>query len=87
MSISKTYHEHRLKTYQKSTLIFLTRKTYPKHNLKTYSQTSLLRTPKGQNQVSTAQRCPYDIGRECVIFGFSGTRRTVRNREVAVRRG
>ena len=43
-----------------------------------YSQTSLLRTPKGQNQVSTLQKCPYYKGRECMIFGFSGTKRTVR---------
>ena len=52
-----------------------------------YSQTSLIRTPKGQNQVSALQRCPYYRGRECMIFGISGTKRTVRNREVSVRRG
>ena len=40
-----------------------------------YSQTSLIRTPKGQNQVSALQRCPYYSGRECMIFG---TKRTVR---------
>ena len=49
-----------------------------------YSQTSLIRTPKGQNQVSALQRCPYYRGRECRIFGISGTKRTVRNREVSV---
>ena len=49
-----------------------------------YSQTSLIRTPKGQNQVSALQRCPYYRGRECMIFGFSGTKRTVRDREVSV---
>ena len=52
-----------------------------------YSQTSLIRTPKGQNQVSALQRCPYYRGRECMVFGISGTKRTVRNREVSVRRG
>ena len=49
-----------------------------------YSQTSLIRTPKGQNQVFALQRCPYYRGRECIIFGISGTKRTVRNREVFV---
>ena len=49
-----------------------------------YSQTSLIRTPKGQNQVSALQRCPYYRGRECIIFGISGTKRTVRNRGVFV---
>ena len=39
-----------------------------------YSQTSLIRTPKVQNQVSALQRCPYYRGRECMIFGFSGTK-------------
>ena len=43
-----------------------------------YNQTSLIRTPKGQNQVSALQRCPYYRGRECMIFGISGTKRTVR---------
>jgi len=38
----------------------------------------------GQNQVSALQRCPYYRDRECVIFGISGTKRTVRNREVSV---
>ena len=52
-----------------------------------YSQTSLIRTPQGQNQVSALQRCPYYRGRECMIFGISGTKQTVRNREVSVRRG
>ena len=45
-----------------------------------YSQTSLIRTSKGQNQLSALQRCPYYRGRECMIFGLSGTKRTVRNR-------
>ena len=50
-----------------------------------YSQTSLILTPKGQNwQVTALQRCPYFRGRECMIFGISGTKRTVRNREVSV---
>ena len=49
-----------------------------------YSQTSLIRTSNGQNQVSALQRCPYYRGRECMIFGISGTRRTLRNREVSV---
>ena len=41
-----------------------------------YSQTSLIRTPKGQNEeVSALQRCPYYRGRECMIFGISGTKR------------
>ena len=57
------------------------------HRVEKYSQTSLIRTPKGQNQVSALQRCPYYRGRECMIFGISGTKRTVRNREVSVRRG
>ena len=39
-----------------------------------YNQTSLIRTPKGQNQVSALQRCLYYGGRECMIFGFSGTK-------------
>ena len=47
-----------------------------------YSQTSLIQTPKGQNQVSALRRCPYYRGRECMIFGFSGTKWNVRNREV-----
>ena len=51
---------------------------------KLYSQTSLIRTPQGQNQLSGLQRCPYHRGRECMIFGFSGTKRTVRNREISV---
>ena len=37
--------------------------------------------------VSALQRCPYYRGRECMIFGISGTKQTVRNREVSVRRG
>ena len=45
------------------------------------------RQPKGQNQVSVLQRRPYYRDRECMIFGISGTKRTVRNREVSVRRG
>ena len=32
-----------------------------------YSQTSLIRTPKGQNQVSALHRCPYYRGRERYI--------------------
>ena len=32
-----------------------------------YSQTSLIRTSKGQNQVSTLQKCPYYRGRQCMI--------------------
>ena len=32
-----------------------------------YSQTSLIGTPKGQNQVSTLQKCPYYRGRQCMI--------------------
>ena len=52
-----------------------------------YSQTSLIRTRKGPNQLSGLQRCPYYRGRECMIFGISGTKRTVRNREVFARRG
>ena len=52
-----------------------------------YSQTSLIRTAKGQNQESALQRCPYYRVRECMIFGISGTKRTVHNREVSVRRG
>ena len=43
-----------------------------------YSQTSLIRTPKGQNQLSALQRCPYYRGRECMIFGISGIKRTER---------
>ena len=46
--------------------------------------TSSIRTPKGQNQVSALQRCPYYRGRECMIFGISGTERTVRKREASV---
>ena len=49
-----------------------------------YSQTSLIRTPKGQNQVSALQRCPYYRGRKSMIFGISGTKRTVRSREVSI---
>ena len=52
-----------------------------------FSQTSLIRTPKGQNQVSALKRCPCYRGREYMIFGISGTKRTVRKREVSVRRG
>ena len=39
-----------------------------------YSHTCLIRTPKGQNQVSALQRCLYYRGRECMIFGISGTK-------------
>ena len=46
-----------------------------------YSQTSfMIRTSKGQNQLSALQRRPYYRGTECMIFGISGTKRTVRNR-------
>ena len=34
-------------------------------------------------QESALQRCPYNRGRGCMIFGISGTKRTVRNREVS----
>ena len=51
---------------------------------KLYSQTSLIRTPQGQNQLSGLQRCPYYRGKECMIFGISGTKQTVRNGEVSV---
>ena len=37
-----------------------------------YSQTLLIRTSKGQNQVSSLQRCPYNRGRECMILAFLG---------------
>jgi len=37
--------------------------------------------------VRDLQRCPYYRGRECMILGISGTKRAVRNSEVAVRRG
>ena len=40
---------------------------------------------KGTEQV--LQRCLYYRGRECMIFGISGTKQTVRNREVSVKRG
>ena len=49
-----------------------------------YNQTSLIRTPKGQNQLSPLQRCPYYRGSECMIFDISGTKQTVPNREVSV---
>ena len=49
-----------------------------------YSQTSLIRTPKGQNHASALQRCPYYRGRKSMIFGISGTKRTVRNIEVSI---
>ena len=52
-----------------------------------FSQTSLIRTPKGQNEVSALKRCPYYRGREYMIFGISGTKRSVRNREVSVLSG
>ena len=32
-----------------------------------YSQTSLIRTPKGQSQVSALQRCSYYRGRKCTV--------------------
>ena len=37
-----------------------------------YNQTSLILTPKGKNQVSALQRCPYYRGRECMILAFLG---------------
>ena len=49
-----------------------------------YSQTSLIQTPKGQNQVSALQMCPYYTGREWIVFGISGAKPTVYNREVSV---
>ena len=49
-----------------------------------YSQTSLIRDTKGRNQVSALQRCPYYRGRQCMIFGISGTKQTVCNGEVSV---
>ena len=48
------------------------------------SESPVIRTPKGQNQVSALRRCPYYRGRECMILGISGTKQTVRNREVSV---
>ena len=54
---------------------------------KLYSQTSLIRTPQGQNQLPGLQRCPYYRSREYMIVDISGTKRTVRNTEVSVRRG
>ena len=56
-------------------------------NSRPNSQISLIRTPKKQNQVSALKRCPYYRGRECMIFfAFPGTKRTVRNRGLSVRR-
>ena len=52
-----------------------------------YSQTSLIRTPKGQNQVSALQRCPYYKGREHMIFGISVHKREVFIREVRLQIG
>ena len=49
-----------------------------------YSRTCLIRTQKGQNQVSALQRCHYFRGRECRIFGIPGTKRTIRNGELSV---
>ena len=46
-------------------------------------QSNLFKTDtKGTEQV--LQRCPYYRGRECRIFGISGTKQTVCNREVSV---
>ena len=56
-------------------------------NFDIYSQTTLIRTPKGQNQVSASQRCPYYRGKKRMIFGISGTKRTVRCKEVSYYRG
>ena len=52
-----------------------------------YTQTSLTRTPKGQNQVSALQRCPYYKGREYMIFGISVHKREVSIREVRLEIG
>ena len=52
--------------------------------LERYSQISLIRTPKGQNQVSTSQKWSYYRGRECMMFVISGTKQTVGNREASV---
>ena len=54
---------------------------------KLYSQTSLIQKAQGHNQLSGLQRCLCYRGKECMIFGISGTKRTVRNRELSVRRG
>ena len=54
------------------------------HNPGISNTVSLIRTPKGQNQLSALQRCPYYRGRESVIFGISGTKQTVHNREVSI---
>ena len=56
-------------------------------NLIIIQSKSLIRKPKGQNQVSALQRCPYYRGRECMIVGISGTKGTVRIKEVSIRRG
>ena len=58
-----------------------------RYHHKIYSQISLIQTPKGQNQLPALQSCPYHRGRECMIFGISETKRTVRNRQVSVRKG
>ena len=63
-------------------MIFNTKLKIQRRSINMYNQTSLIRTPKGQNQVSTLQRCLYFGGRECMIFGFSGTKQTVRDRKV-----
>ena len=37
--------------------------------------------------MSALQRCPYYRGRECTIFGISGTKQTVRNTGLLIFRG
>ena len=49
-----------------------------------YSQTSLIRTPKGTEPSVRFTEVSYYIGRECMIFGISGTKRTVGNRDLSV---
>ena len=55
-----------------------------------YSQTSLIWTPKGQNQLYCPlyrSVCIIELAGEiCMIFGLSGTKQTVHNREMSVRR-
>ena len=65
-----------------SKMIFNTKLKIQRRSINMYNQTSLIQTPKGQNQVSTLQRCLYFGERECMIFGFSGTKQTVRDRKV-----
>ena len=37
----------------------------------------------GPRQLSVVERCSYYRGRECTNFGFFGSKRTVRNRELS----